>query len=773
MAYTGYGAKYTLTFSDIFQNTTAQYIATIYRKGYSGAIVELDGNSSPLVIETDSVGGNGGYRPVIATKASLNLVIADVRVEDEWTDNTNIWELYNLILGYTGFDFTEFITAESDTFLLEVKKKAGGSYNIIWQGYYIYNTDVSLNEIMPIQFSLQFSDVLQMKSNRFYNFEAGNTNLIRYFPSDKISLLDIIMRCCYFSYITNTVSLEYPFPYSLTQSYLDGNGNTVNLSLDLSSLYIQKNAFLQELGKYKTLFEVLEGVCSQFGLIAFFKDNKLHVKSYDALVNNTTGSVSTAEYTTTYYDDTTDTVMYSFYSYSSDYDPIRPLNSGSFKNIGRDQVIRFNYPIENITLSNSASFNYNTPNNNMSSVSQLYYSGGIIYSLNSWYSKNISGELVQHIFDINDGENNIAAVPFSAYALYKTGDTLRNWATRFRASQVSGFNINDFIDSEEFDVSSGDIFAFSYSAFLDGRFKNLSPSNQILYRPKAVVALVLIAKDGDGNDTEYYYNYTNNKFESTYIPTGSGSLPLITITNYNGTDADKIYYNIKAELNIPDNAKLKIRQYHPYRTGGYFGAPDSMQLFVECCNLQTFKGSTLSGIPSSQKFISKFDGLINSDESVELKSNVFLMDATKYIPTSSPTAGNVLNKNPIFVPMCYGNNIYDAYNSPAAGISLSYSNPTCISISYTTLKNKLKSITSSVLNNIGLNNVTIEGTFKSDASWFIGSKFSYQIIGYDSINFALLDYTIDFKNGTYNALLYSSEFTDATGKTVVTQTVIS
>lgn len=779
MAYTGYGAKYTLTFSDVFQNTKDQYIATIYRKGYSGAVVEIDGGSSPLVIETDGEGGNGGYRPVIATKASLNLVIADVRVEDEWEDNTNIWELYNLILGYTGFDFTEFITAESDTFLLEVKKKAGGSYNIIWQGYYIYNTDVSLNEIMPIKFSLQFSDVLQMKNNRFYNFEAGNTNLIRYFPSDKISLLDIIMRCCYFSYITNTVSLEYPFPYTLTQTYVNGNGATVSSTINFSTMYIQKNAFLQELGKYKTLFEVLEGVCSQFGLIAFFKNNKLHIKSYEALVNNTTGSVDTAEYTVSSYDVTTDSVLYSFYAYGSDSDSIIPLNSGNFKNIGRDQVIRFNYPIENITISNSASLNYNTPNYNMSSVSEVarYTGAGSYYAVNSWYEPS-GRELIYQGIDAQP--NTIQARPFYPYAILKTQTFGTYYATKFPAKYLADFDLGVYIDSEEFSVSSGDVFSFSYLAWTDGRLKNLPATggtggiiNQFNYRPRPVVALVLIANDENGVETTFYYNYTNNKFESGYIPTGAGSLPLTLIPNYLGNDSDKIYYDIKAVLDIPDNAKIKIRQYQPYRNLAVASATDPYQLFVEYCNLQTFKGSIITGLPTSQKFITKFDGFVNSDDSFTLESNIFISEAQKYVPPALFTLGDAKAKNPMYVAGSYGNNIFDAYNNPASGIDLSYQNIGCKDISYTSLKTELSNISSEVLKNIGLNNVTIEGTFKSDASYFIGSKFSYQIIGYDSVNFALLDYTIDFKNGTYNALLYSSEFTDATGKTIVNQTVIS
>jgi hypothetical protein len=775
MAYTGYGAKYTLTFSDVFQDTKDQYIATIYRKGYSGAVVEIDGGSSPLVIETDSTGGNGGYRPIIATKASLNLVIADVRVEDEWEDNTNIWELYNLILGYTGFDFTEFITAESDTFLLEVKKKAGGSYNIIWQGYYIYNTDVSLNEIMPIQFSLQFSDVLQMKSNRFYNFTSADTNLIKFNASDYVSIEEVIMKCCYFAKITDSVVLEFPYPTS--SGYKKLNAITEYVATSLSGMMIQKNAFLQELGKYNTLYEVLEGICSEFGLIAYFKNNKLHIKSYQNLINQTTRFVN--EYTISSYNSTTDVVSYSNVSNYYENDSAVALNSSVFKNIGRDQTIRFNYPIESVVVKNKAAFTFNTPNYTMSSVSNL--SGGNTGVLNSWYSTfgGYFPEGIEHRFSTTDNIPNtysMPAYPFYPYCTLKTDTYGSKFATKFVGKAASGFNIGYYIDSEPFTVSPGDTFAFSYSALTDGRLKNLPTSGggytQSNARPIPVVALILIIRDEETNtDVIYYYNSSTNKFESGNTPTGAGSLPLVTTTNYID-DSDRISYNLKGVLDIPENATIKIRQYQPYRTSGYSSAPDSVQLYVEYCNLQTFKGTNISGLPTNQSYSATFGDIINSDESISLDSNIFMMDATKYVPVVTNLSEGK-SKNPVYIPTCYSNSILDRFYNPVAGLFFRYDDIFCTQLSYSPLQDILTDVTSNIIKNVGLNNVTIEGSFKSVADYYIGSKFSYQIIGYDSVTFVLLDYTIDFKNGTYNALLYSSEFTDATGKTIDTKTIIS
>jgi hypothetical protein len=89
------------------------------------------------------------------------------------------------------------------------------------------------------------------------------------------------------------------------------------------------------------------------------------------------------------------------------------------------------------------------------------------------------------------------------------------------------------------------------------------------------------------------------------------------------------------------------------------------------------------------------------------------------------------------------------------------------------LYDNLQNVTLQLLDNICVTNATIEGTYKSTGNYYIGSKFSYQIIGYDSINFSLLDYTIDLKNATYNALIYSSNFSDGVGITTTTQTIIS
>jgi len=369
-------------------------------------------------------------------------------------------------------------------------------------------------------------------------------------------------------------------------------------------------------------------------------------------------------------------------------------------------------------------------------------------------------------------------LPFYPYFTIKTQTVGIDFASKFVGRNNAGFSIGDFIDSEPFDIQTGDTVAFSYSALTDGRLKNFSDAagagaTQNNLRPRPVVALVLLTKDDDGNPVEYYYNSATSKFESSFIPSASGSLPLNTTTNFNTTDSDRIWWDFKGVLEIPNTAKIKIRQYQPFRINTYANAPDSIQLYVQYCNLQVFKGSSnVQNLPTTQLYTSTFGSILNSNETIDLKSNLFIMDATRYVPTDIGTSEGK-TRNPLFVTSCYTNTIVDKYYNPASGVFYKSTEPYCQSLSYTDIKQEFSSITSNILKNVGLNNVTIDGTYISDASYFIGSKFNYEIIGYYSVDFVLLDYQIDLKKREYSALLYSSLFTDSTGLSIKTNTIIS
>jgi hypothetical protein len=618
-----------------------------------------------------------------------------------------------------------------------------------------------------------------MNVNSFYNFPSTDTNLIRYFPDDKISLLEVIMRCTYFGKITNDVIIE--FPYSTFNTYKTLSGGTEYVNTRLQDTYIQKNAFLKSLGKYHTVYDILTGICSQYGLIAYYKDNTLNIKSYENLINNT--SRTTSLYTVGAYDEITDYVSYTFVDFANENDTVIPLNTDTFKNVNRDQIIKFNYPVNDVIIENKASLNFNTPNYTMSSTSSYVQAsaGDPLSITNSWFNNQagILAEEAEARFITSDTLPNAIAVPtkpFYPYCTLKTQTEGVNFATKIIAKNAANL-ASYYLDSQPFDVSSGDVFAFAYSALTDGRLKNLPTSGggytQANARPIPVVALILEASDADGNKINYYYNASTSKFESTFVPSqAAGSLPLQTTTNFGGSDSDRIWYRLRGVLDVPDNAKLRVRHYQPYRLANYPNAPDSVQLYLQYCNLQVFKGTNVSGLPTTQAYTSTFGDVINSDDSSTLNSNIFMMDAGRYTPASLASYGQSKTKNPMFVPSCYGNNTFDEFYNPAVGLSLDYSNGHCVNLSYTTLKTKLSSITSNIIKNIGVNNVTIEGTYKCNTKLFIGTKFNYEIIGYYAVDFVMMDYSIDFRNATYRSLLYSSEFTDTTGKVIMDTTFI-
>lgn len=761
MAYAGYGPKYTLTFSDSYQNIPGQYIATIYKKAYDGDVIEISGTDSPLVIETDRT-GDSGYRPIIPSKASLNILVGDTTIESNWQDNTNIWELYNLIWEGTGFDFAEFISADIDTFMLEVKaKRPGDTYEIIWQGHYLYNTDVSLVEILPINFNLQFSDFTQSKINRFYNFTTGTPSQIQYYPSDKISLLDAFIRCAYFT--KNTTNVKIEFPYSLTNTYVDGSGDTVNGD-SLINTFIQKNAFLQDLSKYKTIYEVLEGLCSQFGLMAYFEGDVLCIKSYKNLVNN--NGRYTSLYEITGFNSSTDSVNYTFVDTVFEPDTLYLLNSSIFKNIGRDQTVKFNYPVREVQVNNTASKNFNTPNYTMASLSQVTGSGGsLFYAINNWYGPD--GK--EAVFNFNNQLTvKPVSLPFYPYATLRTQLFGNKYATRFLARQAAGFNHTEYVDSEPFAVDSGDVFAFSYSALTDGRVKD-DPSS---FKPTPAVALIINTEDANGNTVTYFYNSASGKFITNITDYFvQALLPLTLQTNYDG-DSDRYSIDMKGVLNLPTGANIRIRHYKPYRGANISYDIPRADIFLQYCNLQVFKSTNVSALPTKQTYKSYYEGVVNSESAISLNSNIFLQDGTKYTPTSLLAPNDIKSKNPMFVPSCYGNTLFDSYYSPAVGTALSFANPGCINLSYTPLKNMLEDINENILKNTAVVNSTIEGTYLATANLFIGTKFNYQIIGYEPKTFVLLDYSIDLKNATYNSLLYSSDFTSTLEKTVESQTII-
>lgn len=759
-----YGAKYVLTFSDIYQNTTQQYEAIIYKKDYTGPVYEVAGSGQPLIIETDR-SASSQYRPIIATKASLNLNIISGALR-YWNNIPETWNSYDGLWNGDSFDIQEFVTADIDTFILEVSKND----TVIWKGHYVYTSDLEIQEIEPILLTLQFSDIQLIKVNRFYNFQDSDTNKqVKYKCNDMRSILDIIMRCTYYTGITEKTRIN--ISTTLENSYTAAESTTLYADLDLDEMLVQANAFLIKKGQYDTIYNVLAGVCSQFGLVAYFSGSAngyvLNVRSYDSLVNSNSFPFTLCEITGF----VSGEVLYSPVSTGTATDSTVALNSSTFKNIGRSQSIRFNYPDESVAIANKSSLNANLPNYNFSVLSQVLGSPfNDTYVIPNWY--NPDGEN-PGFAPVSMGATSFGVTPFASYSTDAATSVPSRIASQVHVKTTANFSTTIFIDSEWISISSQNHVSMAFSALTDGRLKNLTAGQQTTYRPTPQISLIMESKQGD----TFYFNFQTKIFD--YVATFSTSLPNYTdylmpwtlTLNYIG-NSDRFYYEFNEILDIGDGAKIKYRFYKPYRGVSVAnGWSYEYGLYLEYLNLQVFNGDYIGNAISNQSFISSYDITLNSDEQLTLDSNLFMLDGTN--------SDRIMNINTIYIDRqvpamqfgnALGNQIVDKYTNPASSLSFYpykvfvkpiLPPPPPALPDYYNLEVFLQNICIPIQKNSCLNNVTIQGTFKS-SFYPIGTKFTYSIVGYDSRTFALLDYRMDVKDAAQDSIIYSSEFIDDT-----------
>lgn len=756
-----YGAKYILKFSDVYSNSLDQYTATIFKQGYIGPSYFIAGQGTPITIESDR-SGETSYRPFISTKATLNLLFQNL-------DN---------------FNLDEFITSEPDAFYLEFKKGA----NVIWKGYYISTSDISISEVAPIQISLQFSDVALAKINKFYNFQPLETDkFVKYKASEKKSLLDIIARFTYFSGIYDNVKVNFESP--LTNRYY--RPATVPFSpyietvMTLDKLFIQSNAFLTSLGVYDNYFNIISGICSQYGLIAYFKNNSLYISDYNSLLQNSSRSYK--RYNITGYDQPTDTVSYTLASTAVENDEIIALNSSTFKNVGRTQSVSLRYPSENVIINSRASLNANIPNFNMSSLSNTYNPGGsITNTIDRWFDSNGVEVTFQYGGFIDKFQKSV--FPFTSYRTLKGGPidtavgTMLTSQPYFRNQPAFGAPDTEYWESDEIQVTPSDYISFDLSAYIDGRFKNYTAAQQAAWAPDISVVLILKAKDENGNDALFSYNKSTLRFEKINIswstPGFSNYLLNITKTTNFKDDSDRFYGTLDGQISVPSNGSLKLRFFRPWPAGpetvGGLTYPRDITVLpvLEYINLKTYRAAASFGTTTSQQYKTYYTNVLNSDRSINLTSNGFLLEASSYKlgPTFSGTL--VRRQSPLVVSSYYGNHILDEFNYPAIGATYNYTELGQPNLSYTNLRNRLTAINESILKNQGLVSAEISGSFKS-SMYNLGTKFTYQITGYPSKTFCLLDTMNDYKAAQQDVILYSINFTDTTFKIIESQTVLS
>lgn len=767
-----YGAKYVLTFSDIYQNTTSQYEAIIYKKDYTGPIYEIAGNGQPLVIETDRSAASQ-YRPIIATKASLNINIVSGSLR-YWNNIPDTWNSYDGLWNGESFDIQEFVTANIDTFILEVSKND----TIIWKGHYVYTSDLEIQEIEPILLTLQFSDIQLIKVNRFYNFQDSDTNKqVKYKCNDMRSILDIVMRCTYYTGITSKTRINISTP--LENIYTTAESTTVYADLDLDEMLVQANAFLVKKGQYDTIYNVLAGICSQFGLVAYFSGSAngyvLNIRSYDSLVNTNT-------FAYTLFDATglngSGEVLYSTISSGSATDSTVALNSSTFKNIGRSQSVRFNYPDESVVIANNSSLNANLPNYNFACLSFIFGSPfNDTYAIPNWYYTNGDNPLFA---PSAMGASDFGVAPFTGYSTDFSTSVPSRIGTQIHVKTTANFSTSIFIDSEWVSINSNNHVSMALSALTDGRLKNLSAGLQTTYRPTPQTSLIMESKQGD----TFYFNFQSKRFD--YVATYSTALPNYTdylmpwtlTTNYIG-NSDRFYYEFNEILDIGDGAKIKYRFYKPYRGVSVANGwnPD-YGLYLEYLNLQVFNGDYIANAIGNQDFISSYDLSLNSDQQLTLGSNLFMLDGTN--------ADTIVNINTIYInrPVpamqlgnALGNQIVDKYTNPASSLSfyqykIFVKSLFPVTLDYYNLEVFLQSVCVPIQKNTCLNSVTIQGSFKS-IFYPVGTKFTYSIIGYSSKTFALLDYRMDVKQASQDSIIYSSKFIDDTDITKIIEVTIN
>lgn len=862
-----YGAKYIATFSDVFQNTTQQYTATIYKKDYSGNVYEITLGGSPLTLETDR-NGETSYRPVIASTATLTLFFRNLSLR-YWEDVPTNWDDYDGLWNADAFDFDEFLTAQPDTFYIDIKK----GNDLVWRGYYITTSDTYLDEIEPLEFVMKFSDMSLVRANTFgYNdalppapeqlatvsFNARSTNgnftfdaststglaidtttggfsriknagvdpvstrftitldctnnldlldraefgayvvndsnvanikyfqkytinflsptsitlnwdfsleqndgvyfqlnisnllppytptgtfsinttsgvvantivdlnktVIKYFAHEQISINDLLIKCLMESGLNFNMRINCPFEMITVYE------GTQLLENTITNTYVLKNSLLKNINEYMSFYDILVGTCNQFGLICYQKGGYIYVVNYDELVNNESRVFKE-------YDKTTGL-------YISDYveeDTIIPLNSSTFKNVGQSQTVRYSLPSKYVDITNKIATASNQDNCYLK-VSDSRYMGLVSgvptyqrfitnWDLNGYASKNIEGNI-----DYRQGE-------LFSYATSATPPYNYRYGAASIYSEGTSQDDTKFLQTlNPIEVKQGDFVNVSFSYDFDAR---LGAS----YRPQTKVAVVF--KYPDPNNTSnlltFYLNSTATGFTNTltYLPLTSKSVHL-------------------KSLKMPRDGQVYLRFLLPWSSVvGESGNPATASwMFIDYAMIQIFSGNASTASPGNVTYRTTGDNVNNNKDSLTMNSIFYLFDTNRYISdlTDTTTPLGLSSISPAYRGYSISNVLMTEYYDPISSDSISAQIPAT---------NSINTITEPIYYNTGLTNTIITGSYKSTL-YPIGSKFSYEISGFPSRTFVMLDYMNDFKQGTQDVVLYSSKFIDPTSVNINT-----
>lgn len=254
--------KYEIIFDDVYAkpgDTNVTYRAQIYKDGYSSStIYPLTGSNNPFIIETIDTGGNA-YTPVMATRATLNIVKNEFQ-------STNYAELLQ-----------DFFTADDNDYMIVVTKGTyDGSYTwgtVIWRGFFIPVDSVQFSPVALNRLSLTFVDGLARTKNKKYYFNL--TNGIGFNSEDQISLKDLLIDC--FS------KTEFTLDVWINEYYKTANVDSRNIE----NMYLKKNYLMEQYGEYLNYYDILEYACNRFGWECFYKEDKWYLTCYGALTRET------------------------------------------------------------------------------------------------------------------------------------------------------------------------------------------------------------------------------------------------------------------------------------------------------------------------------------------------------------------------------------------------------------------------------------------------------------------------------------------------------
>ena len=848
-----YAPKYTVSFADIFQNSGNNYVATIFKKDYTGAIYELNASGTPLVIETNRE-GDYSYKPIIGTSATLTVSFNSdflrfwENVDVSWDSYTGLWPVEE-------FNMEEFLLAGYDDFYMEVEKDG----ELYWKGWYITNSDTTLDEIDPIEFSMTFSDLTMLKSYEYgddtiidptpstatasfnYLFNGGDITFdsssasglvidsttggyyrIKNATTEDITIqltFDLVMdnylnlgEVARFSSIvsndssvtTPKITEQFDVPIGITSStyyvfsmllepndgvrfkyeiidappplgpyspkgnleLLTASGvsvqsiaqqeddsirydakdrdNLQSIILDsiissrldlnirynssfvfqyadpfsadpfglttvngtLKDIYVLKNTFIENPNDYKSSYDVLEGILSQFGLMMYQNGGYWYISDYNNLVNLTSRTYEEYSY-----------VDKSFVQNVIEEDIVQDLNADGFINTGQSQQVRYILPTKYIDVQNNQAKSVNNPNWNLKSTEDKFTGGSsYIRTISGW---ELFGYPTKDITNINTAINQFQ--DRYVYALNSTAPIeYYNNAMAFYAMHAAQDN-NKYIQTQNpIQVKKGDYISLSFSTAYDAR---ITPS----YKPSTKFAVILRAKDplNPSNTLTYSLDIPNKQFTTT--------LTYLTDTNLD-------YKNLK----MPVDGDLYIRMLIPW---GTVTTPNSDVVFdpvihVNYAIIQTYKG-TSSQDSLNQKYRTYLDTNKFNKDSLELKSNLYMYNSERYSTAFSniSTANNVQIVDPIAGVLTITNLLSTKTRTP-------------INANFGGL---IQTITNNIYKNTGFPNTIISGNYRSNM-FPIGKKFRYRIIGFEEKLFVMLDYKNDFKQSMQDVVLYSCDF---------------